>query len=78
MTCFHKFREEAAAQGLLMQLVVFIQPLGDGDFDIKALLQTLDELQFRGPIGLQCYGIKTPPSGPLPQSMQAWQQAMRR
>lgn len=55
-----------------------IQPLGAGDFDIKALLQTLDELQFLGPIGLQCYGINSPPSEHLPQSMQAWQQAIQR
>ena len=48
-----------------------IQPLSDGDFDIAPLLQSLDEMQFFGPIGLQCYGIKTPPSQHLPQSVKA-------
>ncbi len=55
-----------------------IQPLSDGDFDIKSLLQSLDEMHFRGPVGLQCYGIKTPPSEHLPQSVKAWQKALRR
>ncbi|MGK0204647.1 MAG: ubiquinone/menaquinone biosynthesis C-methylase UbiE/sugar phosphate isomerase/epimerase [Planctomycetota bacterium] len=55
-----------------------IQPLGNGDFDLNAFLQTLDDVKFRGPVGLQAYGIRQPPAKHLPVSMQAWQNAVTR
>jgi sugar phosphate isomerase/epimerase len=51
----------------------WIQPLDSGSFDIAALLATLRELGYRGPIGLQCYGIQGDARDHLTRSMNAWQ-----
>jgi sugar phosphate isomerase/epimerase len=51
-----------------------IQPLDCGDFDIKGLLRNLMALGYRGPIGLQCYGIKGDIIDNLQHSMQAWRE----
>jgi sugar phosphate isomerase/epimerase len=50
----------------------YIQPLGHGDFDVAKLLQTLKQLGFNGPIGLQCYGIGGDTRDHLQESMVAW------
>ncbi len=50
-----------------------IQPLDQGDFDNGELLATLRTLGYRGPVGLQCYGIPGEPREHLPGSMKAWQ-----
>lgn len=50
----------------------YIQPLGKGDFDMARFLATLDELGYRGPIGLQCYGIGGDAREHLARSMEAW------
>ncbi|MFT6078628.1 MAG: sugar phosphate isomerase/epimerase/SAM-dependent methyltransferase [Planctomycetota bacterium] len=55
-----------------------IQPLGNGDVELNTFLQTLDDVGFRGPVGLQAYGIRQPPAKHLPVSMQAWQAAIGR
>lgn len=52
----------------------YIQPLGQGDFDVAGLLRTLRELGFRGPVGLQCYGIEGDAREHLERSMAAWRQ----
>ena len=39
----------------------YIQPLDRGSFDVGGLLKTLKELGYRGPIGLQWYGIAATP-----------------
>ena len=51
----------------------YIQPLDKGSFDVGALLDTLQELGYRGPIGLQCYGIGGDTREHLARSMTAWQ-----
>ena len=50
----------------------YIQPLDKGDFDVGRFLKTLKELGYRGPIGLQCYGIGGDTRVHLAQSMAAW------
>ncbi len=50
----------------------YIQPLGQGSFDVARLLKTLRELGYKGPIGLQCYGIGGDAREHLTRSMQAW------
>lgn len=50
----------------------YIQPLGDGSFDMATFLKTLKELGYRGPIGLQCYGIGGDTREHLAKSMVAW------
>ena len=50
----------------------YIQPLDKGSFDVGALLTTLKELGYKGPIGLQCYGIGGDAREHLARSMAAW------
>jgi sugar phosphate isomerase/epimerase len=49
-----------------------IQPLDRGSFDIGGLLKILRRQDYRGPIGLQCYGVKGDKYENLKRSMQAW------
>ena len=51
----------------------YIQPLDKGSFDVGKLLKTLKELGYKGPIGLQCYGIGGDTREHLARSMTAWQ-----
>jgi sugar phosphate isomerase/epimerase len=50
----------------------YIQPLGRGSFDMRAFLQTLRQLGYTGPIGLQCFGIQGDERDTLAESMKAW------
>jgi sugar phosphate isomerase/epimerase len=49
-----------------------IQPLDRGDFDNRRLLETLREIGYRGPIGLQCFGIPGDAREHLQRSMSVW------
>jgi sugar phosphate isomerase/epimerase len=49
-----------------------IQPLDRGTFEVAAVLQKLQALGYKGPIGLQCYNLKSDPKTLLPGSMNAW------
>jgi sugar phosphate isomerase/epimerase len=49
-----------------------IQPLDQGDFDTRGLLATLREIDYRGPIGLMCYGIPGDAKEYLKRSMKLW------
>ncbi len=51
----------------------YIQPLDKGSFNVGLMLKTLKELGYRGPIGLQCYGIGGDAQEHLARSMSAWQ-----
>ncbi len=50
-----------------------IQPLDSGTFDVSSLLTKLKTLGFKGPIGLQHYGIQGDAQVNLQRSMSAWQ-----
>lgn len=50
----------------------FIQPLGQGTFDLAPLLRKLQELGYDGPIGFQGYGITGDRRQLLTQTMAAW------
>ncbi len=50
----------------------YIQPLGRGNFDIAGFLRTLRNLGYRGPVGLQCYGITGDTREHLAQSIATW------
>jgi sugar phosphate isomerase/epimerase len=50
----------------------YIQPLGRGSFDVGRFLTTLKAVGYRGPIGLQCYGIGGDARVHLAASMEAW------
>jgi sugar phosphate isomerase/epimerase len=49
-----------------------IQPLGRGDYDVTDLVRTTTKAGYRGPFGIQCYGLKGDPGVYLKQSMAAW------
>jgi sugar phosphate isomerase/epimerase len=49
-----------------------IQPLGHGDYDVTGLVRTITKAGYRGPFGIQCYGLKGDPGVYLKQSMAAW------
>ena len=49
-----------------------IQPLGQGTFDVAAVLDTLEKMGYRGPVGLQHYGVKGDAREKLGQSMAGW------
>ncbi|HWH70044.1 MAG TPA: TIM barrel protein, partial [Candidatus Sulfotelmatobacter sp.] len=51
----------------------YIQPLDKGSFDVSKLLKTLKDLGYKGPIGLQCYGIGGDAREHLAHSLAAWQ-----
>jgi len=50
----------------------WLQPLDAGSFDQKKLRAILDELGYRGPVGLQCYGIPGDAKVHLERSMKKW------
>ncbi len=49
-----------------------IQPLGTGDYDVTELVRAIAKAGYRGPFGIQCYGLKGDPGVYLKQSMAAW------
>ncbi len=50
----------------------YIQPLDSGNFDVATFLKTLCGLGYKGPIGLQCYGIGGDAREHLARSISAW------
>jgi sugar phosphate isomerase/epimerase len=49
-----------------------IQPLDTGTYDVAALVKSLRDIGFNGPIGFQGYGIKGDPRDILRRSMDGW------
>ena len=49
-----------------------IQPLDQGDFDNRALMDTLREIGYRGPVGIMCYGIPGDAREHLQRSIRTW------
>lgn len=56
----------------------WIQPLDSGTFDLLGFLSELHHAGFRGPVGLQCYGIPGDAAIHLRRSMSAWLDFQRR
>jgi sugar phosphate isomerase/epimerase len=54
----------------------YIQPLDKGSFNVGALLKTLKEIGYKGPIGLQCYGIGGDAREHLARSITAWRRLL--
>jgi sugar phosphate isomerase/epimerase len=46
--------------------------LDQGDFDVAGFLRKLQTAGYRGPVGLQCYGLKGDVEENLKASMAAW------
>ncbi len=49
-----------------------IKPLDQGDFPQERLFRALKKLDFKGPVGLQCYGVRGDKRTNLKNSMAAW------
>ena len=49
-----------------------IQPLDRGDFDNRELLGILQQIGYKGPIGLMCYGVPDDTRDHLRRSMRVW------
>ena len=49
-----------------------IQPLDQGDFDNRALLATLREIGYQGPVGIMCFGLPGDAREYLQRSMKTW------
>jgi len=49
-----------------------IRPLDDSDYDLKGFLTLAREIGYKGPMGLQCYGIVEPPAVHLKRSIEGW------
>jgi sugar phosphate isomerase/epimerase len=56
----------------------WLQPLDSGSFDVCGLLKILRDLDYKGPIGLQCYGIRGDARDHLTRSMKAWKDMQKR
>lgn len=50
----------------------WITSLDEGQYDAKGIVQLLQKVGYRGPIGLQCYGIGGDARAHLERSMQTW------
>lgn len=55
----------------------YIQPLDQGSFDVGKLLRTLQQLGYRGPVGLQCFGIGGDAREHLARSLAKWRELSR-
>ncbi len=55
-----------------------IRPLDEGSKDLLPVLKRLKNLGYRGPIGLQGYGVKLPEGENLKRSWAAWQKLNKR
>ncbi len=56
----------------------WIQPLGGGTYDIREFLDILREIKYKGPVGLQCWGIGGDARMHLAESMAAWKLAIEK
>ena len=52
-----------------------IRPLDEGDASLREFLAALDAVGFRGPVGLQAFGVALEPREHLARSMAAWRAA---
>lgn len=52
----------------------FVQPLDSGSFDVNLVLAALKEIDYKGPIGLQCWGIEGDAELHLTRSMARWRE----
>ena len=50
----------------------YIKRLGEGDYDVTAVLQALAEVKYSGPVGVQYYALKGDHRENLEASMRAW------
>lgn len=49
-----------------------VLPLGEGDYEVREVLEVLREINFRGPVGLMCWSIRGDAREHLEASMGQW------
>ncbi|MDR1479884.1 MAG: sugar phosphate isomerase/epimerase [Planctomycetaceae bacterium] len=54
----------------------WLQPLDSGSFDITILYRLIKKIDYRGPVGLQCYGIRGDAQEHLMRSIKTWNNGM--
>ncbi|MDR1053121.1 MAG: sugar phosphate isomerase/epimerase [Planctomycetaceae bacterium] len=54
----------------------WLQPLDSGSFDMKILYQLLKKIDYKGRVGLQCYGIRGDAKEHLTRSIKTWNNGM--
>ncbi|MDR0871567.1 MAG: sugar phosphate isomerase/epimerase [Planctomycetaceae bacterium] len=52
----------------------WIQPLDSGSYDVSQVLKVLDKINYTGPVGLQCFGIRGDAREHLERSMKKWKE----
>lgn len=50
----------------------FVQPLDSGSYDVRLVFDALKEIGYKGPVGLQCWGIEGDAKEHLSRSMAEW------
>ena len=55
-----------------------IQTLDRGSFDVSRVLKVLKQLNYQGPVGLQCFAIPGDPRENLARSIKAWRKLCSR
>jgi sugar phosphate isomerase/epimerase len=68
----------AAVNGADLASRRYVLPLGEGDFDVLAILRALQDAGYRGPVGLESAGLPGDPRSSLQQSMTAWKEYLDR
>lgn len=53
-----------------------IKPLDEGDFPQLRLLRALKKMNFKGPVGLQCYGVRGDKRTNLGKSLAEWNKVL--
>ena len=61
-----------SVNGVAVAQKQYILRLDQGDFDVAGFLRKLGAAGYRGPVGLQCYGLKGDVEENLKASMAAW------
>jgi hypothetical protein len=57
----------------------YILPLGKGSFDTYGLIEyAIKDLHFKGPVGVQCYGLKDDKIWLVKHSMDTWNSYKKR
>ena len=50
----------------------YLKLLGEGDYDVAAVVRMLEEVRYRGPVGIQFYRVKGDTDMNLEAALQAW------
>ena len=53
-----------------------IHPLNESDYDLAGFLKLVKKVGYTGPVGLQCWSIKTPAADHLRRSMTTWRKLL--